>query len=74
MSAFEEITAEFSLMFEDVKGLAEELRDIFFSTGKLFTRTYKKHKNLNRMYDGMINAFEKIIKVYRYLSKRLLYK
>src|SRR5204863_2376555 len=30
MSAFEEITAEFPPMFEDVKGLAEELRDILF--------------------------------------------
>ncbi|KAI9770216.1 MAG: hypothetical protein M1839_003244 [Geoglossum umbratile] len=68
MSEFEEITAEFPPMFEDVKGLAEELRDILFGTGRLFTGTYKKREDLDRMYDGMINAFEKTIEVYGHLS------
>ncbi|KAI9770965.1 MAG: hypothetical protein M1840_002669 [Geoglossum simile] len=62
MSAFEEITAEFPPMFENVKGLAEELRDILFGTGRLFTGTYKKPEDRDRMYDSMINAFERMIK------------
>jgi hypothetical protein len=70
MSEFEEITAEFPPMFEDVKGLAEELRDILFGTGRLFTGTYKKPEDCDRMYDGMINAFERTIEAHRQKVER----
>jgi hypothetical protein len=64
MSAFEDITAQFPPMFEDMKGLAEELRDILFGTGRLFTGAYKP-KDRDRMYDNVINAFERAIRGYR---------
>ncbi|KAI9776690.1 MAG: hypothetical protein M1839_009417 [Geoglossum umbratile] len=69
MSVFEDITAEFPPMFEDVKGLAEELRDILFGTGRLFTGTYKKPEDRDRMYDSMINAFERTIKAHQEMRK-----
>jgi hypothetical protein len=48
MSEFEEITA---------KGLAEDLRDILFGIGRLFTGIYKKPKGSRqdiRQYDQRI--------------------
>ena len=61
-------------MFENIKRLTKELKNILFGIERLFTRTYKKNEDLDRMYNGMINIFKKMIEVYGHLSKRLLYK
>jgi hypothetical protein len=59
MVGFEDITAEFSPEFSNLKHLAEDLRDVLFLIrGKLFTGTYKDR---NIMYGGMIYAFNKAI-------------
>lgn len=61
MTQFDDITSEFPSEFEDEKELAKELRDILFGTGMLFVGTYDGDKERNKMYDGMINAFNKAI-------------
>ncbi|MCJ1347237.1 hypothetical protein MMC31_005459 [Peltigera leucophlebia] len=62
MAQLEDIIAEFSQRFEDVKELAKELRDILFGEGGApFVRTYEGDKERNKMYDEMINAFNKAI-------------
>jgi hypothetical protein len=59
MVGFEDITAEFAPECINLRQLAEDLRDVLFPIrGKLFTGTYKDR---NIMYDGMINAFNKVI-------------
>lgn len=61
MTEINDITAEFPSEFEDEKELAKELRDILFGTGMPFVGTYDGDKERNKMYDGMINAFNKAI-------------
>ncbi|MCJ1345689.1 hypothetical protein MMC31_003898 [Peltigera leucophlebia] len=63
MTQLDDIVAEFPRRFENVKELAKELRDILFGTegGGPFVRTYEGDKERNKMYDGMINAFNKAI-------------
>jgi hypothetical protein len=64
MSSFEGITAEFPPEFECAKGLAKELRSILFGTGIPFTGTYKRLQDIDRIYNRMINAFERTIERY----------
>lgn len=59
MVGFEDITAEFAPKFNNLRDLAEDLRDVPFPIrGRLFIGTYKDR---NVMYGGMINAFNKAI-------------
>jgi len=59
MVGFEDVTAEFSPKFTNLKDLAEDLGDVLFPIrGKLFTGTYKDR---NIMYGGIISAFNKAI-------------
>ena len=62
MVEFEDIAAEFAPEFIGLKDLAEELRNVLFRSRDLgpFTGTYKDR---NIMYDGMINAFNRVISV-----------
>jgi regulator of extracellular matrix RemA (YlzA/DUF370 family) len=56
---FEDVTAEFTPEFTNLKDLAENLRDVLFPIrGKLFTGTYKDR---NIIYGAMINAINKAI-------------
>jgi hypothetical protein len=57
---FEKITSEFSPKFKDLKGLAEDLRQVLFPQrdGLLFTGTDDKPEDVDRLYDGLINAFD----------------
>jgi hypothetical protein len=51
--------------FMGIEELAEELRDILFGSGRLFTGAYKKPKDRHSMYNSMVNAFERIIEAYQ---------
>jgi hypothetical protein len=64
---FKGITAEFPQQLEDIKPLAEELRHVLFPIRdeSLFTGTYSELKGIKSMYDGMINAFDSAIEIYR---------
>ncbi|VDB95293.1 Bgt-50106, partial [Blumeria graminis f. sp. tritici] len=56
--SLDEILFKFSPIFEDVKGLAEEFRDIIFNSKK------KRTGNLddpNKLYETIIAAFDRAI-------------
>jgi hypothetical protein len=57
---FENVIVEFTLKFENLKPLARELQSALFliRDRDIFTRTF--HDN-DIMYDGMINAFNRVI-------------
>lgn len=59
-NSFEDIIAEFALRFENLKGLACELRNILFliRDRAIFTGTFCDN---NIIYDGMIKAFNSAI-------------
>ncbi|TAQ84872.1 hypothetical protein B7494_g6812 [Chlorociboria aeruginascens] len=59
-TGFHLLIAEFAPRFTSLKGLAKELKIILF--GKELS--LKPHEDCNIMYDGMINAFEKAIRMY----------
>ncbi|KAH9204282.1 hypothetical protein DL95DRAFT_257398, partial [Leptodontidium sp. 2 PMI_412] len=48
----------FAAVFQELKPLARDLRDVLFSIrdGAIFTGTFR---NNDIMYDGMINAFNR---------------
>jgi hypothetical protein len=66
---FKAIIAEFSSRFQDLGGLAEELRQVLFpiQEGTLFTGTDMSLEGTNKLYDGptvidgMVNAFDAAI-------------
>jgi hypothetical protein len=57
------ILSEFSKDFEHLKGLAKELRDLLFPIreGELFTGTDLGQAGVNRLYDEVIDAFDRSI-------------
>ena len=57
------ILNEFSKEFEHLEGLAKELRELLFpiQDGELFTGTDMDQDGVNRLYDGMIDAFNRSI-------------
>ncbi|OBT65100.1 hypothetical protein VE03_05283 [Pseudogymnoascus sp. 23342-1-I1] len=59
-NGFEDIIAEFAPRFENLKGLARELRNVLFPIrdGAIFTGTFRDN---DIMYDGMIKAFNSAI-------------
>ncbi|OBT60889.1 hypothetical protein VE03_09937 [Pseudogymnoascus sp. 23342-1-I1] len=59
-NGFEDIIAEFAPRFENLKGLARELRNVLFPIrdGAIFTGTFRDN---DIMYDGMIKAFNSTI-------------
>jgi len=60
---FLRILNEFSKEFEHLEGLAKELRELLFPIrdGELFTGTDMDQDGVNRLYDGMIDAFNRSI-------------
>ncbi|KAH6957780.1 hypothetical protein BKA56DRAFT_601420 [Ilyonectria sp. MPI-CAGE-AT-0026] len=60
---FLRILDEFSTEFEPLKGLARELRQLLFPTrdGHLFTGSDMDQDGINRLYDGMIDGFDRSI-------------
>ena len=60
MARFDDITAEFTPEFINLKDLANELRNVLFPVHDkfFFVGTYK---DCNIMYGGMIEAFNKAI-------------
>jgi Fungal protein kinase len=63
LSGFREILGEFAPRFQDVKILAEELHQILFPTvdGSLFTGTDVSEEGVEKLYGGVIGAFDKAI-------------
>jgi len=57
---FENIIAQFAVVFEELKPLARDLRNVLFPIrdGAIFIGTFR---NSDIMYDGMINAFSRAI-------------
>jgi hypothetical protein len=57
---FENVIAQFAAVFEELKPLARDLRNVLFPImdGAIFTGTYC---NSSIMYDGMLNAFSRMI-------------
>jgi hypothetical protein len=57
---FSEILNEFSKDFKHRKGLAKELHELLFSIrdGGPFTGTDMDQDGINRLYDGLIDAFD----------------
>lgn len=62
-SGFREILEEFTPRFQEVKVLAKELHEILFSVvqGALFTGTDVSDEGVEKLYDGVISAFDKAI-------------
>lgn len=60
---FSRILGEFSTQFKPLKGLARELRQLLFPIrdGYLFTGSEMDQDGINRLYDGMIDAFNRSI-------------
>jgi hypothetical protein len=58
-----DITAEFLLLFEGLKPLAEELRHVFFPVQdeSLFAGTYGGKEDVDSIYGSMIKGFENAI-------------
>ncbi|EPQ66527.1 BgtA-20836 [Blumeria graminis f. sp. tritici] len=59
IGSFEKVLFKFSPMFDDVKGLAEEFRDILFNS-KIKTRTGNL-EDPNKLYEPIIAAFDRAI-------------
>lgn len=62
-SGFREILGELTPRFQDVKALAEELHEILFPIveGSLFTGTDVSEEGVEKLYGGVIGAFDKAI-------------
>jgi Fungal protein kinase len=62
-SGFREILSEFPPRFQDVKVLAEELHEVLFPfvEGSLFTGTDVSEEGVEKLYGGVIGAFDKAI-------------
>ncbi|KAK3943566.1 hypothetical protein QBC46DRAFT_361833 [Diplogelasinospora grovesii] len=60
---FPRILGEFSTEFKHLKGLARELRQLLFlmRDGDIFTGSDMDQDGINRLYDGMIDAFNRSI-------------
>jgi hypothetical protein len=60
---FLRILNEFSKEFEHLEGLAKELKEWLFPIrdGELFTGTDMDQNGVNKLYDGMIDAFNRSI-------------
>lgn len=60
---FLRILAEFSAEFKHLKGLARELKELLFPLrgGEIFTGTDLDQGDINRLYDGMIDIFNRSI-------------
>ncbi|MCJ1426507.1 hypothetical protein MMC29_004410 [Sticta canariensis] len=66
---FARITAEFAAEFHGLKGLVENLREVLFPVrnGMLWIETDETAEAIDRLYDGMIDAFDTAIASHRHM-------